>query len=98
MIRFDPSKRPSAVQALQHPFFSGEKMTITKSRLRTAREQRPQLLVLDKLRALHEAEKIQVRPAEPRPAITPRAQTRIAQRPKLTIQDPQIDDVFFGMF
>jgi protein kinase len=97
MLRFDPSKRPSAAQALQHPFFKGEKMAITKAILRTAREQRPQPLI-DRLRLLDQADKLHVRPADPRPAVTPRACTRIAQRPKLTVQDPQIDDVFFGLF
>ncbi|OHT01377.1 putative serine/threonine-protein kinase [Tritrichomonas foetus] len=48
MLRYDPSKRPSAAQALQHPFFKGEKAPlIQKNPFRSQSQMAPKKVTTD---------------------------------------------------
>jgi protein kinase len=96
LLRYDPGRRPSAVQALQHPFFRGEKVTVSGSLPRPAEEEPPQQIAPGDRLKQDEAERVPVRMTEPaappRDAVGARWNTHASPA-----ADEEFDDIFVGI-
>jgi serine/threonine protein kinase len=97
MLSLDPSKRPSAGQALQHPFFRGEKCSVSKPGPgieRSPIDGVPRPIAPGPMMKDDEVERVQVRSVE--------QPLRLAARPSparqlsmpASLADPEIDDIF----
>jgi serine/threonine protein kinase len=93
LLRYDPGKRLNAIQALQHPFFKGEKVAVSRPVKAAAEEERPRPIQLNSRLKDDEVERVPVR------AIEPVAPQGVAQRrrPIAPVADQEIDDIFDGI-
>lgn len=98
LLRFDPAKRPSASQALQHPFFKGERSPVV-SPIKTTREEaplRPVKVEKAAIMAEDEKERVPVISKPPQPNILP-GQRRNKLQLDLPEDDEDIDDILDGI-
>lgn len=108
MLRYDPSKRPSASQALQHDFFKGPKMSISKqignkNFDQNALQKKPTQVTQKEKMNEDEVQQIQVRTYQQKPTEKPKKVINPIQFPNSNInpglKDPdEIDDIFDGIF
>ena len=104
LLRFDPAKRPSASQALQHDFFKGPKMSIklVKSSNLSSEPKPPQAKATqisqnEKMQD-DEAQSIQVRTYDQKQTEKPKKTVNPVQIPASNMKDPdEIDDIFDGI-
>ena len=111
LLRFDPSKRPSAAQALQHPFFKGPKLSVSQASAEsklsnklsptnnTSFNAAPKVTQIKKdiKMADDEKQKINVRSYEPPHDEVPRRRTNIIAMPETNDVDDDIDDILSGL-
>jgi protein kinase len=106
LLRFDPAKRPNASQALQHPFFKGEKRNVqtgvvTDSSLRI---ERPMKIAVDSMMKSDEIDRILVKSVDgsynaPSTQLSAPILPKIGSYPfdnEVLKQEP-IDDIFDGI-
>jgi protein kinase len=97
LLRFDPSKRPSASQALQHPFFRGEKVPLQRPISRAAEPERPKQIAIEALLKEDEVHRVPVRSIEPKPLQTERHLQRRVPLTTPGVDDHEFDDIFDGL-
>jgi protein kinase len=97
LLRFDPSKRPSASQALQHPFFRGEKTAVQKPVGKAAERDKPRQIAIDALLKDDEVHRVPVRSISSKPVQTERPLQRRVPLTTPKVDDHEFDDLFEGL-
>jgi protein kinase len=91
MLRYDPGKRISAAQALQHPFFKGEKVVVSPT---TTVEERKQEIAQEVSIKDEKTDKVPVRTVERTPPVGDKAPVKWNP---LTTPAEEFDDIFDGI-
>ena len=91
LLRFDPAKRPSAAQALQHPFFRGERSPLQTPAQPVREVIAPPQMVAggDRMKA-EEATRVEVR--NPSWSVAKEEPSPAPRRNRLSLDMPEVDD------
>jgi protein kinase len=94
LLRYDPGKRLNAIQALQHPFFKGDKVTVSRTLKVTSEDNRPHPIEQRSRLKDDEIERVPVRTIEP---VVLQGVVQRRRPIAMTGDDQEIDDIFEGI-
>jgi serine/threonine protein kinase len=97
ILNLDPSKRPSAAQALQHTFFKGDKCLVQEPIVKLIEEKKPREIAPDAIMKEDEEDRIPMRNTEGLLFVKDRPSQKRAISFPTRLENPQIDDIFDGI-